>query len=235
MEKIICKHCGKSNYHEPKYNEQQREFKSYEDRIQEYRDLFDIESNKLQGIKQEILDLEEKKSKLDKELNSLNDKIGLHRDVLDDLNMKIDSCLALQKNLDNKYSKKEIDYKQKIGMLEILTKEVEKKIESKKKELSKFNLSKKDLDGLDEEIKVKLVRIDELEKEIDKLIIINQEEKQSLEWKKIEVNQLIEKNSLMVKNLELDRNKLEIYIRRLQRYYDESGIRLKILSSFGLE
>ena len=50
-----------------------------------------------------------------------------------------------------------------------------------------------------------------------------------------EINQLIEKNGKIANQIELDKEKLEIYVRRLQRYYDETGIKLKILKVFNLK
>lgn len=52
--------------------------------------------------------------------------------------------------------------------------------------------------------------------------------------KEKEVNALIEKNSKICTQSEVNLGRLEIYVRRLQRYYQESGIRMNILPSFGL-
>ena len=56
-----------------------------------------------------------------------------------------------------------------------------------------------------------------------------------LDGKKEEISQLIEKNGRIITQTESNLAKIELYVRRLQRYYDENGIGLNILPVFGLE
>ena len=55
-----------------------------------------------------------------------------------------------------------------------------------------------------------------------------------LETGKIDVNQLIEKHGKILTKTEQNLAKIELYVRRLQRYYDEHSINLNILPIFNI-
>lgn len=61
-----------------------------------------------------------------------------------------------------------------------------------------------------------------------------EKEHEKLETEKIDVNQLIAKHGAILTHTEENLSKIELYVRRLQRYYDEHHINLNILPVFNI-
>jgi chromosome segregation ATPase len=173
--------------------------------------------------------------KLQDEKTKLQNDISQARLALDDVRSQVNRTSQAHVTLDADHATKKAAYANTIRDLEAQIAALEEKrteIEPLRKEIEELKSIKS---TLNQELEV-------LEKNIAFIREEHRVEDESMESKRHDLrkeinvlNDLIEKNGRMVQGHEQDRATLEIYVRRLQRYYDESGIKLNILPTFGLK
>jgi chromosome segregation ATPase len=179
------------------------------------------------ALKSEITTLHNEKTVLQKE-------IGAAHLTLDNLRAEAHRASQAHLALDTEHATKK-------GAYTVAIKHLEATGEQLRAELSGLEPLKKELIEL-RATKASLSR--ELSGLESKIIFTREEQRielEAAEQKRAElrreiaaVDERIAKNGTLAQALESDRAKLEIYVRRLQRYYDETGIKLSILPEFGL-
>jgi chromosome segregation ATPase len=178
--------------------------------------------------------LKAENKKLHDEKTTLHNDISQARLALDDVRSQVDRTSQAHVTLDAEHATKRAAYANTVSDLEA-------QIATLKKELADLEPLRKEITEL-KSIKATLSQeLDVLEKNISFIREERRVEDEAMEAKRQDVrkeinvlNELIEKNGRMVQGHEHDRALLEIYVRRLQRYYDETGISLSILPAFGL-
>lgn len=169
-----------------------------------------------------------------------NEKSILHHDIsqarlaLDDLRSQTHRTSQAHVTLDADHATKKAAYAADV-------RDLEAQITRLNEELVALEPFRKEITTL-QSIKATLTEeLDHLEKNITFIREERRVEDESMEAKREEIrdeiatlNDLIGKNGRIAYGIEQDRAKLEIYIRRLQRYYDETGVQLNILSEFNL-
>lgn len=198
-------------------------------------------TDEINAAAKQLGELATERDTLKSENKTLQDeKAQLYNDIsqarlsLDDVRSQVNRASQAHVTLDAEHATKRAAYASAVSDLEA-------QIATLKKELADLEPLRKEITEL-KSIKATLSQeLDVLEKNISFIREEHRVEDEAIEAKRQELrkeidvlNDLIEKNGRMVQAHEQDRATLEIYVRRLQRYYDESHINLSILPAFGL-
>jgi len=203
----------------------------------------DVESRKSQrdAILGELSVLQTQKGIAIYDINTILDEkkrkkseILLLENHISDLNNSLALKEVKLKEIDKEYGDKINLYTEKTKLLETKIDQLTKLIEVKSDQLKVYEGLEIKLNEKSKEVMEHEDKVGSLKKEIDSLIKTIEEQKQGLEKEKKVVQDLIGTNGSILANIEKEKHNLEIYVRRLQRYYDETGIRLQILPTFNL-
>jgi len=75
----------------------------------------------------------------------------------------------------------------------------------------------------------------EIEKTIAAKFAILATRENDVDKKEKEVNDKLHKNGMILTRIEEQHGKLDLYVKRLQRYYNETGVNIQILDEFGIK
>lgn len=214
---------------------QQKEIKKYEDSIKELKKQRDDANFALQH------DLE-RKDRLISDIGSLEKtkKDTIHSiDSLKNEVQKLESIIETRElcrvDVIKRHSESVFDIKEKEKELKTELANIEKEIKSRKKELEKIPKQEDILDNLNKDIESGIRELNLIVQntliEQDKFNrFIKEKDK-----KEKEVDKKIEKLSKLNIEVEEKMGTLQVYVQRLQGYYDESGVKLNILKEFNLK
>lgn len=120
-----------------------------------------------------------------------------------------------------------IEHIGKVPHLSMRVDTLNQEIDSLQTAVSSLSILKIEKEELSHEISQMQVKYYDIQQETTKVY-------RKLEEKQREVEELVAKNGKVFTQSEVNLGRLDIYVRRLQRYYEESGIKMNILPSFGL-
>lgn len=209
-------------------------YHQHEEKIGEYRKELGTFSNQLselikdkETIASEVATLEKQKAVLVSELTAASqevirlDKIMVtHDSRLAAVNKEINEKLNLSVSWLTEYNGRVLELS---GRIDTLSSKVDE-LQSIKQQLEPL---KEERETILRDISIAQSKKIAIEQDIAK-------QYDDLSNKKEDLSQLIEKHGKILTQTEENLAKIELYARRLQRYYDETGINLQILPIFGI-
>lgn len=217
------------------FNTQKQKEDSYKKKIQELHTELESVTLQLASVceKRDVLGC--KNENLVLENNKLSEIINKRKLEIEILDKQIEERKISYKKLVDEYS----DYREKeeagLDMFLNIKNTIQNNIrdlEEKEKVLSK--VKPEVVNAM-----AKIMCLSEESKKIDinnreKSILLNAKEKELSEKEK-ELYTLVEKNGRILTGTEYNLRTIEHYVRRLQRYYDETGLNIHILEQFNIK
>lgn len=216
-------------------NFQKQRQKSYEDKIRELHTELEESARELGQVNGELTFKRGEITKLSEELSGLRRDIETAEGKIVNAQKLVDQGEADYKRIVTEQNGYVDDSKKQIEILgkkiAVLIEEV-KPLEGRRAELGSLTTAVKQA-----EAKLRVIK-DLIVVEEKHLETVREEcllEKETLSTQKSETEEVIKKNGKILSDTEINLHTIDVYVRRLQRIYDRSGIKLNILEQFGIK
>lgn len=208
---------------------------AYQKKIEELR-------NECNSVNKVLSETKSNNETIRNENSLLQKQIREQKEVLNGLNIQILDAEKLLQNRKDGYVSEVKSNQESISSLKLKETEIIRTIQKLEEEFKKKKEIENEVKRVQEEYNELLVKKNVLRDELKELqdTILQEKkdidkERKSLNKEKIEISEQIKKVERMVVDYTEKLCKVELYAKRLQKYYNETGIRLQILKEFGIE
>lgn len=125
--------------------------------------------------------------------------------------------------------------KRRIKILEGIKTGLEKEVSDLEEKRQKRDSMRKEIECIEQEMTILKEKISESKKELESLASKRRDALAEISTKRSEVEDLIRKNGKILSDSEANIHRIEIYARRLQRWYDRLGVKFDVLKSFNVK
>lgn len=153
-------------------------------------------------------------------LEAFDKDIAHRKSLIDDINRSNDIIVSAHR----------VELSSLIDQIDIVKKEIEKK-ELQRKEFSDLSSS---IDVLNKQAIYLTSKRDSIMKTADEVNLVLASRESNLNIREAEIDDKIKRNGIILTKTEGNLRQIEHYVKRLQRYYDEVGLKINILPVFGI-
>lgn len=207
-----------------------------------FKKKFDELHLELEGLARAVGAKAEERDKLiseigakEKERDRVFDSLISLQGKLVDLENDIEKKESKSKDLTTAQNRQFSSHQIRMKELDRMESEVRKSVDALKREIKDLDKKKKELVSVEKAIVVATKKLGGIQKEVETTVKKSEVAMTKLSKVQASVDEKLKKEREYFVTNQRDARKLEHYVKRLQRYYDQNGIKLNILNEFEIK